>query len=144
MNFKIRVVICLGLLLIAPILIPTIFTESLRAQARPSATFTVQVGPSDSISFSPATQEINVGDTTHWVWSSALIPHSTTSGTCSGLTCTSDGKWDSLMHTVPYSFDVTFNSTGVYPYFCSVHGSSMQGTIIVGLNNKTYLPLIIR
>jgi plastocyanin len=96
-----------------------------------AATFTVQVGPNNGFSFVPATQPTAPGDTLHWVWSSTTISHSTTSGTCSGSTCTPDGQWNSGIHNAPFSFDVTLAVPGTYPYFCSVHGAAMQGMIVV-------------
>src|SRR5262249_11734686 len=39
--------------------------------------------------------------------------------------------WDSGVHTAPFDFSVTFTVEGSFPYFCNVHGSMMQGTIIV-------------
>lgn len=143
MKIWIRVAI-LSLVPIAVILAITALTGGSRAQAQsnPSTIFTVQVGP--GISFSPTLQNIDVNDTIHWEWSSPLIPHSTTSGTCSGFICTPDGMWNSGIQTAPFTFDVAFSNSGIYPYFCSFHGSSMQGMIFVGLNNKLYLPLIVR
>lgn len=109
---------------------------------RTTVTHTIQVGPNNSMVFSPTVQTINVNDTITWEWSSTLIPHSTTSGSCSGFTCTPDSKWDSGIHTAPFSFDFQFATPGTYSYYCSVHGSSMQGTIIVVGN--IFLPLISR
>lgn len=96
-----------------------------------ATTITVQVGPNNSISFVPATQTINVGDTVNWVWSSTSIPHSTTSGSCPGGNCTPNGIWNSNIHTAPFNFSFTFNTPGSFPYFCAVHLSAQQGTIIV-------------
>jgi plastocyanin len=94
------------------------------------STVTVQVGPGGAIVFSPAAVTINVGDTVHWVWGSNM--HSTTSGTCSGVTCTPNGMWDSGVHDAPHTFDFTFTGTGTFSYFCSVHGPfGMKGTVTV-------------
>jgi plastocyanin len=76
-----------------------------------------------------STSNINVGDTVQWTWVAGF--HSTTSGTCSGPTCTPDGTWDSGQHSTPHMFSFTFNSAGTFPYYCSVHLSTMQGTVIV-------------
>ncbi len=107
--------------------------QSARAQSplAPATLSTVTVGPGGSLTFVPATQAIPVGETIHWVWASAAIPHSTTSGSCAGAMCTPDGQWDSGVHLAPFSFDVTFTTAGAFPYFCTVHGASMQGTILV-------------
>jgi hypothetical protein len=94
------------------------------------------------MTFSPATQAINVGDTVHWVWDTSN--HSTTSGTCSGGgTCTADGQWDSGVHNTGFTFDRTFNQAGTFPYFCLIHGpAGMTGTIIVKASPGTESPTI--
>jgi len=97
------------------------------AAAGRAATFTVTVAPGGSLTFSPASQTINVGDTVHWVW--AAGGHSTTSGN----PCTADGLWDSGVHNAGFTFDVTFPTAGTFNYYCSVHcGLGMTGTIVVG------------
>jgi plastocyanin len=94
------------------------------------STVTVQVGPNGTNTFSPAAVTIKVGDTVHWVWASDT--HSTTSGTCSGGTCTPDGMWDSGVHNVPHTFDFTFTGAGTFSYFCTIHGPlGMTGTVTV-------------
>ena len=70
---------------------------------------------------------IAAGTTVEWVWVSGI--HSTTSGTC-GATCTPDGTWDSGAGS-GMQFSRTFNQPGTFPYFCTVHGAMMQGTIVV-------------
>jgi plastocyanin len=71
------------------------------------------------------TSTITVGTTIHWVLGTGF--HSTTSGPCPP--CTGDGLWDSGEGFV--TFDHTFNQAGTFPYFCSVHGINMTGTVIV-------------
>ncbi len=110
-----------------------------------TATFTVTVGPGFNLTFVPATQTINQGDAVNWFWESdPSIQHSTTSGTCS-FTCASDGKWDSTLHITPFTFNHPFNTFGVFPYFCTLHGlSGMVGTIVVTPPFKLFLPLILK
>jgi plastocyanin len=79
----------------------------------------------DSIS-GTSTSTIPVGTTIRWIWDTGT--HSTTSGPCPP--CTGDGLWDSGPGSGP-TFDYTFNVEGTFPYFCSVHGSMMTGTVIV-------------
>jgi plastocyanin len=105
------------------ILLAAVLPAALRA-----ATVTVQVGAGGTV-FSPATATVIVGDTIHWVWAGS--PHSTTSGTCSGFTCTPDGTWDSGVQNTGFTFDHTFATKGLFHYYCLVHGSMMTGTIIV-------------
>jgi PKD repeat protein len=74
-----------------------------------------------------STTTINAGDSVNWVWSGGF--HSTTSGSCSGG-CTPDGKWDSGVKSSG-AFSRTFDTIGSFPYYCTVHGSMMRGTIVV-------------
>jgi len=97
------------------------------------ATRTVHVGLGgtkfvDAVSGN-STSNINTGDTIQWTWSAGF--HSTTSGTCSS-SCSPDGLWDSGEHGTPFSFSHTFSSDGTFTYYCTVHGTAMQGTVIVG------------
>jgi plastocyanin len=114
-----------------------IAVAALAAPASPesSSTSTVNVV---NFSYSPTPVMIHVNDTVHWVWgANGGTPHSTTSGTCAGV-CTADGKWDSgVSATTGNTFDVSapFTTPGTYHYFCTVHGSAMQGDVIV--NNPT-------
>jgi plastocyanin len=97
------------------------------AAAAGATTYTVQVGPGGSMTFSPAVQTIFVGDTVHWVWQG--YNHSTTSGSPD---CTTDGLWDSGVQYIGFTFDHTFLTPGTFSYFCIVHCSSgMTGTIVV-------------
>ena len=80
----------------------------------------------DSVS-GTATSTIHAGDTVQWVWRSGV--HSTTSGTCP-LGCVADGIWDSGI-AEGTTFQHTFPTAGTFPYFCLVHGTMMQGTVVV-------------
>jgi len=90
------------------------------------ATFTVTVAPGGSLTFSPASQTVNVGDTVTWVW--GLGTHSTTSGSL----CLADDRWNSALQSDPFTFSVTFSAAGTYSYFCELHcGLGMTGEIVV-------------
>jgi plastocyanin len=95
-----------------------------------AATVTVEVGPNNQLVFAPANVTINVGDTVHWVWEGTLA-HTSTSGPCTASGCTPDGRWDSGLHTAPFTFDFTFTAPGTYPYFCRPHAPEMRGTVMV-------------
>jgi|RhiMetdeSRZDD1v2_1073273.scaffolds.fasta_scaffold15970_7 plastocyanin len=93
---------------------------------------TVDVGVNGAFNFvdrtsGTSTTTIHAGNSVHWVWQSGF--HSTTSGTCNGG-CTPDGQWDSGVGS-GMTFDHTFPMQGTFPYFCTVHGSIMQGTVVV-------------
>ncbi len=75
---------------------------------------------------------IHVGDTVRWNFTS--IFHTTTS--VSG----SDEQWDSgIIFSLPATFDHTFTRSGVFSYYCGIHGfdngdgtaGGMSGTITV-------------
>ena len=80
----------------------------------------------DSVS-GTSTSTIHAGDSIQWTWLSGS--HSTTSGTCP-LGCVADGMWDSGV-LGGGTFQHTFATAGTYPYFCLVHGTMMQGTVVV-------------
>lgn len=90
-----------------------------------AATKTVDI---HNFSFSPSTVTINQGDSVRWVWVEGM--HSTTSGTCSGGTCTPNGVWSSPIQS-DGEFTFTFQTPGTYPYYCAVHGARMRGHIVV-------------
>src|SRR5947209_18691064 len=90
-----------------------------------AATTTITVGPNGSLTFSPASATIHVGDTVKWVWSTGF--HSSTSGLPPG---TPDGKWDSQPQSAPFTFKETFSQPGTFHYFCSIHYSfGMTGSV---------------
>lgn len=69
---------------------------------------------------------INIGDTVVWEWIDQDEPHSTTSDTL---------VWDSGVFSAPHTFEFTFDTEGVYPYYCVLHGApggqGMAGTVTV-------------
>lgn len=107
-------------------------TSSLR-NGPDNTTATVNVGQGGNkfvdTASGTSTTMIPVNTTVSWNWVSGF--HSTTSGTCSG-SCTADGLWDSQQNGPPNTYMRVFNQVGTYPYFCSVHGAMMRGTVIVG------------
>jgi glucose/arabinose dehydrogenase len=99
-----------------------------------AATVSVHVGPSnDFFSFSPSSVSINVGDTVQWVWDSG--PHSATSGTAGHPS----GVFDSGTKSSG-TFSHQFTSAGNVPYYCTVHGSMMTGTVQVAAATPTPTP----
>ena len=92
-----------------------------------AATVTVEVGASGGFSFSPSSVTIQPGDTVQWVWIGDHN-HSVTSGT----EATSNGIFNSGIHTNPFTFSFTFPNTGTFEYFCIPHiGLSMVGVVEV-------------
>ncbi len=84
-----------------------------------------------NFAFSPSTVSIHVGDTIEWVWQAS--DHSTTSVNGSGV------SWDSGVKNAGFTYDVIFNQTGTFNYYCKIHGfdngngtaGGMSGTIKV-------------
>jgi plastocyanin len=89
-------------------------------------TRTVNVGVGGALNFVDtasltSTTTISVGMTVKWTWMTGF--HSTTS--------TTPGIWDSGEFSAPHTFSRTFSQAGNFPYFCTVHGQIMSGTVIV-------------
>jgi plastocyanin len=74
----------------------------------------------ESLSFSPSTVTIHVGDSVIWTWQSTF--HSTTSTASPAL-------WDSGLRNNPFSYTNKFLSAGSFGYICTFHG--FTGTVIV-------------
>jgi len=72
-----------------------------------------------------STTTIKAGDTVQWNFVDS-IPHTTTSGAC----CTPSGLWDSGVKSSG-SFSHQFAAKGTFPYYCTVHGAMMTGTVVV-------------
>lgn len=88
-----------------------------------------------NFSFQPQNLTINAGDTVKWTNLGGL--HTTTSGT----NCTADGQWNSGVLSTGQSYTTTFNSAGIYPYFCTIHCSSgMIGSVIVTAASRMQVP----
>jgi len=74
----------------------------------------------DNFSFGPGTLTVPVGTTVTWV-NRDDIPHTVVS---------IEGAFKSKVLDTDQKFSFTFNKTGSFPYFCSVH-PKMTGKIIV-------------
>ncbi len=83
-----------------------------------------------NLAFNPATITIHVGQTVVWR-NQDSAPHTTTSGTCSGNTCTPMPGWDSGTLNPGQSFSHAFATAGTFTYYCRIHGAMMQGTVMV-------------
>ncbi len=70
--------------------------------------------------FSPATRNVSVGTTVRWVNNGSTV-HNTISNT---------GVWTSSNLNPSAEFTHTFNTTGTFPYRCTLH-AGMTGTIVV-------------
>jgi plastocyanin/sugar lactone lactonase YvrE len=83
--------------------------------------------------FEPRFVIINRGDTVRWVWVRGV--HSTTSY---------DGSWDSGLIGPGSQFEYTFNGTGQFDYYCSIHVDccDMVGTVYV-LDNGEFLGVVV-
>jgi plastocyanin len=92
--------------------------------------------------FTPDTVTATVGDSVVWTNNGAVM-HTTTSG-AGGVP---DGRWNSGLMASGAAFARLFDSTGVFPYFCSPHWviQRMAGVIritgsAVGENDRAAVP----
>jgi plastocyanin len=94
------------------------------------ATVQVHVGPSFSLTFSPATVTIAPGDTVQWTWDSGL--HNVTSTTAEVFMSPNQTAG---------TFSYTFANVGQFPYVCTIHYPTfpMSGTVIVKGDTTTAL-----
>ena len=76
--------------------------------------------------FIPSSVKINVGDTISWS-NDDTAAHTVTSGKPANGP---DGNFDSSLLMVGKAFDVTFDNSGSYDYFCMVH-PWMVGKVVV-------------
>lgn len=82
-----------------------------------------------NFSFSPQNVTIKQGETVTWVWVAGL--HSTTSTALPPI-------WDSGVHFEgDPAYVRTFDTVGTFPYYCTIHGVSMSGTVTVEAATKT-------
>jgi plastocyanin len=85
------------------------------------------------LEFQPPEITVNVGDTVTWeVTESIGSPHSVTSGEAG--TDDEGALFDSGpsgLANVGETFQHTFEAAGTFPYFCTVHGESMSGEVVV-------------
>ena len=105
-------------------------------KAASATTVDVTVGPNGNLVFSPSSVTIHPGDQVRWTFGSS--GHSTTSGS-PGLP---NGIWDSGILNQGASFTRTFNSAGMFPYYCTPHGGccNMVGTVTVANASPTPSP----
>jgi plastocyanin len=91
-----------------------------------ATTVDVMVAPGGTLTFSPSTVNISVGDTVRWTW--AASGHSVTSG--NSTACTSDGQFCSPNNTnctqcvtssIGFVYEFTFTQAGNFSYYCCVH-----------------------
>jgi plastocyanin len=125
-----------GIVLVAAVGLASFLIAQGGSSPAQAATVTVSVGDlwfsnsTTNTCGNPCTTNITVGDTVEWDF--------TTSTT---HTSTSTDMWDSSLRTGPgVSFSHTFSQAGSFSYLCSVHGSYMQGTIVVGGGALTSTP----
>jgi plastocyanin len=79
--------------------------------------------------FTPATRQINVGDTVTWTFTDGGHTSSSLPG--------QPDRWDSGPKDVAGTFQHTFTKPGRYQYLCKPHRDFMHGTIVVGKDTVT-------
>jgi plastocyanin len=100
---------------------------------------TVQVGANGTTTFIPQVVNISAGGTVTWQWLGG--PHTVTSGTPGapdGNFCSIGGTPSAAAcNSTSYAqsagtYSHTFATAGSFPYYCTVHGAMMTGTVVVG------------
>ncbi|HJU84387.1 MAG TPA: plastocyanin/azurin family copper-binding protein [Holophagaceae bacterium] len=76
--------------------------------------------------FYPSTLTVAVGTTVTWQWTAGTMTHNVTSGTAP----TGDGAYFSPNQSTG-TYTHQYTAAGTYPYFCSIHGAVMSGSITV-------------
>ena len=79
-----------------------------------------------NMAYNPSTLNVKVGTTVTWV-NKDTVTHDVVSDT---------GLFNSGNLTNGMSYNYTFNQTGTYPYYCTIH-PSMTGTIVVSNATST-------
>ena len=79
-----------------------------------------------NIAFNPASLTVNAGTTVTWI-NNDNMDHTVTSGTPGKNT----GVFDSGTIAPSGKFNFTFNTKGTYQYYCTLHPTQMQATIVV-------------
>ena len=87
--------------------------------------------------FIPASITVNPRDTVTWA-NDDTAAHTVTSGSVDEGG--PDGNFDSSLFMAGTTFSQTFDTLGVYPYFCMVH-PWMEGSVLVTVGGGTEIPL---
>jgi plastocyanin len=92
--------------------------------------------------FVPATLQIAVNDTVHWIWTGAH-PHTVTQGQgTSGCTAQTPGFATATLTGAGNTFNQTFTANANIYYYCAVHcAGGMVATITVGTGTPTTPPV---
>jgi plastocyanin len=85
------------------------------------------------LEFEPAEITVAVGDTITWEVTEAIgSPHSVTSGTPGDADAGEEfDSGPAGLADVGETFEHTFESAGTFDYYCTVHGASMSGQVVV-------------
>ncbi|HZD33790.1 MAG TPA: plastocyanin/azurin family copper-binding protein [Nitrososphaeraceae archaeon] len=79
--------------------------------------------------FKPNPVDVKVGDTVKWT-NNDNVPHTVIEGSPSTSTEEVEGGFASELFKPAMTFEVTFNQTGTFEYYCSLH-PGMVGTVNV-------------
>jgi halocyanin-like protein len=94
-----------------------------------SSEVNVAVGAGQGLAFGPAAVHVDNGATVIWEWTGQGGSHNVVA---------EDGTFDSGSPVGSGTYEYTFESDGIYNYFCSPHkGSGMLGSIVVGTDYPT-------
>ena len=108
--------------------IPPTATAAPTAPPMPTATSAPTPEPvgSNIINFALQNLTVQLGTTVTWK-NQDTVSHTTTAGTSPSRS----GEWDSSILQKGQSFSFTFTEVGTFPYFCTVHPSTMIATVTI-------------
>jgi halocyanin-like protein len=90
---------------------------------------TVDVGAAGGLAYGPAAVHVDNGATVTWEWTGEGGSHNVVNEA---------GEFDSGSTKASGTYEYTFESDGIYKYFCTPHkGSGMKGVIVVGTDYPT-------
>jgi len=95
--------------------------------AQPARAMSTSVDIKD-LAFSPATIQVNQGDTVTWTNDEEIMPHDVTSGTMGAADL--GQLFGSELLTPGQTFSMTFPDAGEFVYLCKLH-PTMTGVVIV-------------
>lgn len=109
--------------------------SSIIVRPAPPKTVTVTV-QNTRFGTSNETTNINVGDTVQWVWVSGF--HTATSGTVVTGVPHPDGKFNGSLTLSSTKFSFTFDTAGMYPYYCSFHAGCCNMISAISVSGPIY------
>jgi plastocyanin len=128
----------------------TLATAAVALAASPGASAGASAGPAASAAaavsivqktFQPGQVTVHVGDTVVWTVTEGINePHTVTSGTPTDATTGTEFDSGLTLKANGDTFSHTFATAGSFSYFCSIHPTTMTGSVVVLAAGETSAP----